>query len=105
MFVYIWTYDVREDAIAEFVRVYGPDGEWAALFRKHVGYERTELLRDVKTEHRYCTVDYWRSREDREDFLREHATAFAELDRRCEALTVGEVHIGDFASDASGKGA
>ena len=106
MFVYIWTYEVRPEALPEFISVYGPEGAWAQLFRAHEGYRRTELLRDVKATNRFCTVDYWRSRDDREAFMRQHAEEFAALDRRCEAFTGREAHVGDFETAvAAGEGA
>src|SRR6187397_611903 len=42
----VFSYDVSDSA--EFERVYGPDGEWAAFFRDGRGYIGTELLRDVE---------------------------------------------------------
>jgi heme-degrading monooxygenase HmoA len=96
MFVYIWTFDVRPGCEDDFVRTYGADGEWCGLFRRHPGYLRTELLRDVNAPLRWCTIDYWRSRTDRDEFRAQHAAAFEELDARCESMTVSETHVGDY---------
>ena len=61
MLALLFQYDVRDDA--EFERVYGPEGEWAAFFRHAAGYVGTELLKDVEIPGRYLVVDRWDSRE------------------------------------------
>ena len=67
MIALLFTYDVSEPA--EFERVYGPEGEWAAFFRSGRGYVGTELLRDVEVPGRYLVVDRWESREAYNDFV------------------------------------
>jgi heme-degrading monooxygenase HmoA len=72
----VFSYEV--DDTAEFERVYGPDGEWAAFFRTGAGYVGTELLRDVENPGRYLVIDRWDSPEaynafvdaHREDYMR-----------------------------------
>ena len=48
MFTYLWRFDVRAEHIAEFERLYGPDGNWVALFRGGAGYRSTQLLADCE---------------------------------------------------------
>jgi heme-degrading monooxygenase HmoA len=62
----IFSYEVRDSA--EFERVYGPEGEWAAFFRQGRGYVGTELLRDVETPGRYVVIDRWESADAYNDF-------------------------------------
>lgn len=57
---------------AEFERVYGPEGEWAAFFRQGHGYVGTELLHDLEVPGRYLVVDRWESAEAYNSFVAEH---------------------------------
>lgn len=89
----IWEYEVRAGAEAGFEKLYGPDGDWAALFRGYPGYIGTELLKDPSTGC-YLTIDRWRTRADYDAFLVAAAPGYAELDARGDALTAGERRIG-----------
>jgi heme-degrading monooxygenase HmoA len=72
----VFSYDVRD--VAEFERVYGPEGEWCAFFRTGQGYVGTELLRDLEIPARYLVIDRWESRDaynafveaNREEYMR-----------------------------------
>lgn len=55
-------------------------------------------MKDVEHRGRYVAIDRWKSREHYEAFSSEHATEYAEIDERCEALTESEVQIGSFDS-------
>ncbi len=100
-FVYVWEYRVRPAALDGFAAAYGPEGDWAVLFRRHPGYLGTELLRDREDPRRFWTIDSWRSRADRDEFRSTFAAEFEALDARCAALTEVEAHLGDF-EDATG---
>jgi len=93
----VWEYRVRPTFVAEFERAYGAEGEWVALFRRADGYLRTELHRDVDDPLRFITVDHWTSRSAHAAFQREFREDYAQLDDRCEAFTLEEWLIGDFA--------
>lgn len=95
-YVCAWEYVVRPDRLEEFERIYGPDGEWAQLFRAAPGYQGTELFRDRSQPTRFLTFDYWASREAWERFRRTARDAYAELDARCEQLTEREREAGRF---------
>jgi heme-degrading monooxygenase HmoA len=96
-YAYIWEYVVRPEEVSEFERAYGPEGSWAELFRRHPGYLRTELHRDLRRPARYVTIDYWQSREACRAFRREFARAFESLDKRCDLLTETETYLGEFS--------
>jgi heme-degrading monooxygenase HmoA len=96
MYTYIWAFDVRPDKDDRFRDAYGPEGAWVALFRRAPGYISTQLYQDQRDRHRYVTVDTWASREAHAAFRREFAAPFAELDARCEALTLREELVGEF---------
>lgn len=95
-FSYIWEYRVREEDQAVFEAGYGPEGEWAELFRRGAGYLRTELLRDRADPTRYVTIDYWESEKAFLAFRRELASDFEEIDRRFERVTAEEAKLGEF---------
>ena len=93
-YIVIWEFQVRPGAEEDFERVYGPAGDWAQLFHKAEGYIRTDLLRDREVRGRYLVLDHWGSAAQYDAFRAAHAAAYAELDRRCEALTLREARIG-----------
>ncbi len=45
---------------------------------------------------RYVTLDYWTSQFDYERFRKDNKVAHESIDKRCEALTDGELLIGKF---------
>lgn len=100
-FAYIWEYLVAPGSALQFERLYGPEGDWVQLFRRHPGYLRTELHRDLRDPRRYVTVDYWESKEASDELRASFAREFAELDARGEELTTSERHLGDFAPVAT----
>ncbi|MBZ5648649.1 MAG: antibiotic biosynthesis monooxygenase [Acidobacteriia bacterium] len=95
-YVVMWEFHVRPGAEVEFERVYGPEGDWVRLFRQGAGYVRSDLLRDREEKDRYVVLDHWVSRDQYDAFRAAHATAYGNLDRRCESLTSRETHIGSF---------
>ena len=95
-FVYAWQYRIDPDCRKEFLAAYGPGGDWVRLFSSDPAYLGTRLLRDVDDDCRYLTIDYWKSKTDRDAFRARHAGEFAALDRRCETFTREETLLGDF---------
>ncbi|MGE0351963.1 MAG: antibiotic biosynthesis monooxygenase [Gemmatimonadales bacterium] len=89
-----WGYRTAPGREEDFRRVYGPDGDWARLFRRHPGFVATHLYESVTEPGRFCTIDFWRSRSDFEEFMRVHRAAYAELDRLSENLTTEEAPLG-----------
>lgn len=98
MFTYIWEYIINEDRREEFLRYYQPEGVWAIFFKKGEGYIRTELLEDAENSRRFLTIDYWKSRADRDAFRKKHAQEFEMIDKTCESFTRSERFLGDFNS-------
>jgi heme-degrading monooxygenase HmoA len=94
----IWIFHIKPTKDRTFRRVYGPRGDWAKLFAKDPNYIATELLRNAASTNCYVTVDRWASRTAYHNFKKRHRNEFAALDARCEALTVRESKIGEFAS-------
>ena len=94
----VWEFMVGDGREAEFERAYGPDGDWAQLFRQSKDYLGTDLLRDTAKPGRYLTVDRWKSAAAYEYFHRSHEVEYGALDARCEALTARETKLGMFQS-------
>ena len=102
MFVRIWQFRVPPDRADEFREVYGPNGDWAMLFRREIGFLGTELLHSSEHPSIYLTLDTWESPEAWAAFLRAWGDDYVALDRRCDALTISEGEIGSFDTAAAG---
>lgn len=85
---------MRSDAVAAFEAAYGPRGDWARLFGREAGYAGTELLRLDGDAPVYLTIDRWHDPAAFERAKQAFAVDYAELDRRCEALTSEETWLG-----------
>jgi heme-degrading monooxygenase HmoA len=94
LFVTLWEFEVKSGSEELFERVYGPEGEWARLFRRDARYRGTRLLRDVGAARVYVTMDTWESRAAYEEFREKFAAEYEELDRKCEGLTKKEKQVG-----------
>ncbi|HET9638692.1 MAG TPA: antibiotic biosynthesis monooxygenase [Allosphingosinicella sp.] len=92
MIAILWTYEVRPEAAAAFESAYGPNGEWAALFRRSPSYLGTELLSAPGTV--YLTIDRWRSSADFDAFMAAHRADYDALDRATESWTTKELKLG-----------
>ena len=95
-FAYIWRYTIKPAHKRAFLEAYEPKGEWAQLFSRDSAYIETVLLRDDDDKNRYVTIDFWRSKADRDAFRARYAVEFNDLDRKCEELTEEEQLLGDF---------
>ncbi|MGC2467587.1 MAG: antibiotic biosynthesis monooxygenase [Candidatus Acidiferrum sp.] len=96
MFLVLWEYDVKPGCEKVFESVYGPNGDWAQLFRREPAYQRTLLLRDPFRGLTYLTCDFWETREAYAAFRLANSLAYRALDKRCEELTLAEREIGAF---------
>jgi heme-degrading monooxygenase HmoA len=102
MFVRIWQFRVPSDKADEFQAVYGPDGDWARLFRRETAFLGTELLQSATHPNIFVTIDRWDSAEAWAAFLRAWGDDYTVLDRRCQGLTVAEGEIGTFEAVPEG---
>ena len=96
MHVIVWEFTVPQVHRAAFEQAYGPDGDWALLFRTAPGYRGTELLRDTTAPGRYLTIDRWERAEDFVNFKRASGPAYEAMDREFEGLTAHEARVGTF---------
>jgi heme-degrading monooxygenase HmoA len=95
-YTYLWEFLIERTRREEFERHYGPNGTWVTLFRRSAGYRGTLLLRDRLDPLRFVTVDRWESEAAYRAFRAEHAAEYADLDARCEHLTLRETSLGEF---------
>ena len=94
MFVVVWQFEIAEEKVAAFEAAYGPEGDWAKLFRRSPEYLGTELLRDAYVAGSYLTIDRWKSEEAFREFRKDHDAAYWDLDRACDGLTQREMRVG-----------
>ena len=108
MIAILWRYRVKPEHRAEFEAAYGPDGDWAHLFRRHPHYLGTELLCEPVLLRRqepspnkvsgevlnYLTIDRWRSEADFTDFMTAHRPDYETLDAATAGWTEEEVRLG-----------
>jgi hypothetical protein len=99
-YIVVWEYQVKPDCEAEFVAAYGPDGDWARLFRRSAEFQGVELLGSAGNMGKFFTLDHWSSSAAMDVFLSANATAYDVLDRRFSGLTIWERRIGGFSCDA-----
>lgn len=95
-FVVVWRFRVADDRREEFERAYGPDGDWALLFRKAAGYIGTTLMHANDESGVYLTIDTWATRAAFASFREEWRNEYSTLDVRCSVLTTEESKIGEF---------
>ncbi len=93
MFVVVWQFEIAEEKVPAFEAAYGPEGNWALLFRKSPQYLGTELLRDAYAAGSYLTIDRWTSEEAFRAFRKDHDAAYEELDRACDQMTQKETRV------------
>lgn len=96
MFVVVWQFEIAEEKIAAFEAAYGPEGDWAKLFRRSPEYLGTELLRDAYVTGSYLTIDRWKCEEAFRSFRKENDSGYEALDRACDALTERETRVGAY---------
>ena len=98
--VILWEFRVRPGSESAFEAAYGPEGDWAMLFRRAPGYLGTELLRAPEAG-RYVTIDRWVSSAAFDEFRDAHRPEYEDLDRRCADMTIEETPLGKFNATAS----
>ena len=91
----VWRFRPLSNRVAAFEEAYGPEGDWARLFRSADGFLGTTLLKGGEPAE-YLTLDRWVSAQAYEAFRRTRHEEFVALDRRCEALTALEQEIGSY---------
>jgi heme-degrading monooxygenase HmoA len=96
----VWEFAVPAANRERFEAAYGPDGDWARLFRHAAEFIGTELLRDCERKGLYLTIDRWASADAFERFKRDFGADYERLDAALEGLADRETRLGLF--DVSG---
>ncbi len=102
MIAIVWEFIVKDEAVPAFRRAYGPDGDWAALFRRHPGYEGTILLQDTTTKARFLTIDRWENESQFDQMHHASRQEYSRLDALFGELTVSERKLGVFLANPAG---
>lgn len=96
MYAYMWEFTVKTEHKMRFELEYGQSGRWAELFKKAEGYIKTELLHNDLESQKYITIDYWKSKAYKNDFLLKSSDEYKKLDSECTEFTLNERFIGEF---------
>lgn len=96
MYLRIWIFRPRPERLAEFLAVYGPEGDWTQLFRSARGFLGTELVQSATDPGLYLTIDRWDDDRSWEAFTSSQLRAYAALDKASNALTLEEREIGTY---------
>lgn len=89
--VRVWAFRPRSDRLDEFHQRYGPEGSWAALFRRADGFLGTTLVAAAGSS--FLTLDRWSKAESFDAFLQAHRAEYDALDRDCEGLLEEEREV------------
>lgn len=91
MYIIIWQYTIHPNQRESFLEHYHADGAWAKFFQASAHYFGTELLELEENE--FVTVDKWMSKDSYDQFLKDNAKQYQELDNQCEGFTQSEILI------------
>ena len=95
----IWEYEVKDEFRTDFIEAYNSNGLWVKLFRECEGHIETELKQDIDQPNRFITIDYWQSHSAFSAMKQTISDEYNKLDKRCEAYTLSENHIGFFSNE------
>lgn len=98
MYCIVWQYEVKEECVTQFERLYGLEGEWVHLFRKDTNYLGTQLMRSCSEPLLYTTIDQWTNQEVYDQFYTAQQATIDEIDALGDDLTIREVRLGAFVT-------
>ncbi len=103
MYCVIWEFLAKSGKETAFERAYGPEGDWAGLFRRSDGFLGLSIHRDVILPRRYVVIDRWTTPDAYDAFKARYGVEYDALDQECTALTDREAPLGSFvtASDVT----
>lgn len=92
MYSIVWRYEVGPGEARAFEAAYGPEGDWARLFRQAHGFRGVELFHGASGT--YLTLDHWDNEAAFQAFQAAHGEAYAALDARFAPLSRGQTRLG-----------
>jgi heme-degrading monooxygenase HmoA len=95
-YIRVWRFRPKPEIVGAFEEAYGPEGDWARLFRTADGFLGTTLLKGAGDPAEYLTLDRWVSAQAYQTFRRDRDKEFTALDRRCEVMTALEEEVGQY---------
>jgi hypothetical protein len=95
---FVWEFMVREGKQREFERIFGADGEWAALGRRSRSFLGSSFLQDRAQPRRYLLVDYWSEMVVYERHHADFSAEIARLEERRDSLTEQTLPLGVFSA-------
>jgi quinol monooxygenase YgiN len=98
MITIVWQYTINPEHRDSFLSYYNAAGEWVKIFRQAKGYIDTELLESTLSNESFMTIDRWTSEAAYDEFLKEHAVQYGELDRLCAECTIQEKFVGKYVT-------
>lgn len=90
----LYRYRVHPAQAKAFEHAYGAAGPWAKSFAASPGFRRTRLFQHRSEPGIYVSIDVWETKADFDNFRREHAEAYARLDRELHLLYLEEHLLG-----------
>ena len=94
MYRLVWEFDAQPQRVADFEKVYSPEGRWTTFFKLSPDYLGSELYKSTASPDRFVVVDAWRSRSAYESFRKANAAEYATLDEWCRQLLTHERMLG-----------
>jgi hypothetical protein len=92
----VWEFQVRAGMEKRFESGYGSDDDWVRLFELDKSFIGTELVRDLKVERTYVTLDFWTSQKAYDEFRKRYLVKYNALDQKYQEMTESERQIGRF---------
>jgi quinol monooxygenase YgiN len=94
----VWQFRVDTEEAAAFERLYGADGDWAALSRRSRSFLGSSFLRDQVEPSRYLLVEYWSEMVVYERHQADFSDELRALESRRSALCVAITPLGVFSA-------
>ncbi len=98
MIAMAWQFEVKQGEQQAFEKIYGADGEWAALSRKSRSFLGSSFLKDQVDPQRYLLIDYWSEMVVYERHQADFSDELESLETRRTALCLSVTPLGVFAA-------
>lgn len=97
----VWLFKVVKGQAKEFIDF--NIKRWQNFFKKSVYYQGTEIHEKVTEIGEFLIIDYWTSKGDFENFIKENNDEYLKLDAEHSKFCKSEKHIGFFKLQPFGE--